>query len=136
MRAVDPIDTGIGSAWLDDRGLVWHEIETGAGVNAASAADAARAIRELTEDRSIPAIVDLRGVAWADIDARTAFSGPSIPNEPATALIVAPGISQLLADLFVKFEEPRRPIALFESEPEAVAWAERYLPSPEGDDEG
>lgn len=82
-------------------------------------------------ERTVPAIVDIAGVQFADRDARDIFAKiRSAVPQTATALIVRPGenpVSWVLAYQFSKLR-PDRPIAVLEREAEAVDWVCSSLP--------
>ena len=120
------ISTPLGEMWLDD-GVLYHRIDTFL-VQPEAAAQIGEAVRMLTEGRQVPAVIDIRQVAFAEKDARRMFvQSPEDSLEIATALIVAPGSSETMAKVFVNIDKPARPVAAFTSEAEAVAWARGFL---------
>ena len=125
----DSIQTPIGEMWLDDDGLLWHQIHA-TKVTADVADEVKRAVNETTGGRMVPAIVDIRAVAYAEFDARDAFAGSAEESlELATALIVRPGASDAMAKAFTTGRRPARPVRIFTSETEAVDGAKPYLPA-------
>ncbi len=122
------ISTPMGVAWFDDdTRLLHHRLDAGVHVTEKVAKETFRVLGSLADGHSLAAVVDMRGLAFADRDARTEFSAPPVDGEVATAMIVAPGVSELIAHLFVEHVHPERPIALFESDTEAVSWASSQL---------
>ncbi len=126
-----PIKTPIGTAWLDEHGILWHRLDFGARVTGDVARLTTEALADLLDGRKAPAIVDIGELQFADQDARDVFArlGADAP-ETATAILVRPGenpASGIHAFLFAQMK-PDRPVAIFESETEAVAWVRRFLP--------
>ena len=119
----DRITTPLGRMWLED-GLLWHRLEGTLRVTPEDAEAVVRAVHRLTAGKPMPAIVDMRNIAYAPHEARMAFAGSSEEaGETATALIVEAGASSAMAQVFTKVTRPKRPVAIFEDEAEAVAWA-------------
>ena len=122
----DRISTPLGEMWLED-GLLWHRLEGTLRVAPEDAVAVVRTVHELTGGRPVPAIVDMRNIAYAPHEARMAFAGSSEEaGETATALIVAPGASSAMARVFTSVTKPKRPVAIFEREEEAVGWAKTH----------
>jgi hypothetical protein len=126
-----PTKTPIGTAWIDDEGILWHRLDFGVRIDGQLAEETALALAHIVGERSVPAIVDIAGVQFADRDARDVFAKlrSAIP-QTATALIVRPGENPVSGVLAYQFSQLRadRPIAVFERESEAVDWVRSYLP--------
>jgi hypothetical protein len=122
----DVVRTPIGEMWLDEQGILWHRLDSHATVTADAAEEVLRLVDGLTGGESVPAIIDIRGVAYAPPEARSIFAGsPAASHELATALVVAPGASNAMAAVFTSVTKPERPVAVFTSEDEAVAWLQQ-----------
>ena len=124
--------TPIGTAWVDAEGILWHRLDFGARVTAELASQTAAVILDLTDGAAVPAIVDIGEIQYADEDAREMFARLrcAVP-EIATALLVRPSVNpapSVLAERFSELEADR-PIAVFQDEQEAVAWARQFLQS-------
>jgi hypothetical protein len=127
----ETLTTPIGEMWLDDSGLLWHRLDGSLEITREDALEVVRCVRRLTGGRLVPAIVDIRSVAYAPHEARTAFAGsPEESSESATALIVQAGASSAMAKVFTSVTKPKRPVAVFEDEDEAVAWAMTFHSEP------
>lgn len=126
----ETIRTSIGTMWVDEFGVLWHRLETGVAVTADDVRETMTAVHSLTGGRPTPAVVDIRGAAFADRAARNGFAtGGESSAEVATALIVDNAFSRTLGDLFLKWSTPDRPVRVFTTEEEAAAWARTFLPS-------
>jgi hypothetical protein len=124
----ETIKTSIGVMWVDESGVLWHRLDAGVLVTADRADETVQAVRELTAGKPVPAIIDIRGAAFADRAARDAFSGDQdSSSELASALIVDKAFSRRLGNLFLQMSKPERPVRMFTSEEEAIAWARTYL---------
>ena len=125
--------TPIGTAWLDANGILWHRLDFGVRVNASTARDTVTALAELLGDRVAPAIVDIGEMQYATPEAREVFAGlGASARESAVAILIRPGenpASAVQSFLFSKLD-PDRPMAIFESEEQAVAWARGFLSGP------
>ena len=125
----ETIKTSIGSMWIDTSGMLWHRLDAGVLVTADHAGETVAAVRRLTGGRPVPAVVDIRGAAFADRAARDGFAGdPDSSAELATALIVDKAFSKRLGNLFLQLSKPSRPVRMFTSEEEAAAWARTFVP--------
>ncbi len=69
----------------------------------------------------------MRGVAFATREARDAFQDGAGGVEIGTALLTDRGFSEKLAGLFKRYSKPARPVEMFHSEADAIAWAESIL---------
>ena len=126
------IRTPLGEMWLTDDGVLVHRIDDGVRVTGDDAADVRTAVAELTQGRSVPAVVDMRAVGYAERAARHMFGASSEESfESATALIVGSSTSQTMAQAFLAME-PKRPIEIFTSEDEAMEWARSKVQDPAG----
>jgi hypothetical protein len=124
----ETIKTSIGTMWLDESGLLWHRLDVGVTVTADDAVETLSAVRSLTAGKPVPAVVDIRGAAFADRAARDGFAGNEETSaEVATALVVDNAFSRRLGNLYLKLSTPDRPVRMFASEEQAVAWARSFL---------
>lgn len=124
--------TPLGEMWMTDDGILVHRIDEGLNISVESAIEVKKAVSELTEDRPVPAVVDMRAVGYADRAARHMFgASPEESSELATALVVGPTSSQTMARAFLAMQ-PQRPIQVFTSEAEALEWARSFLPHADG----
>lgn len=129
------VRTSIGEMWLED-GLLWHRIDDRV-VSVDAAQEIEAAIRELTGGRPTPAIVDIRSIGYAGPEVRSLFADlPNDTGEIATALIVNSTSSRTMASMFTRHASPNRPIRVFSSPGEAVAWALSQLPPSEPEQPG
>jgi len=114
--------------WMDSSGVLWHRLDSGVLVTAQHAVETLQAVQELTAGKPAPAVVDIRGAAFADRAARDGFAGDDGTSaELATALIVDKAFSRRLGNLFLRMSRPDRPVRMFFSEEEAAGWARTYL---------
>lgn len=119
--------------WLDEDGLLWHRIDV-PEITVEAAEEVKRVVEELTGGQPVPAVVDIRSVAYADIDVRRIFAGSIEESfELATALIVGASASRAMARAYTEVARPARPVAVFTSEAAAAEWARAFLP---GEGEG
>jgi len=124
----DCVRTPIGTLSIDESGLLWHRLDSGVVVDVDAARQTVDAVRQITSGRAMPAVVDIRGVAFADKAARDGFAGDEhSSNELATALVVDKRFSKHLGNLFLRMSKPRRPVRMFTSEEEAAGWARTFL---------
>ncbi|GEM_PF-4747111 len=122
----DEVPTPIGKMWMAD-GVLWHRVEPGATVDAAAAREVTRVANELTGGQRVPAVVDIRGVAFAERDARDLFAREGDVVEAATVLVVTPGTpGAAMAELWRKHSRPSRPVEVVFSVEEAAEWAARH----------
>lgn len=120
------VATPVGTMWMAD-GVLWHRLRPGAVIDAAAAAEVNRITVELTGGAQVPTVIDLRGVAFAEREARDLFAREGDVVESATALIVTPGTpAAALAELWLRHSDPSRPVAVVRSEEEAAEWAARH----------
>lgn len=121
--------TPIGTAWIDEDGILWHRLDPDVRVSASAAVDTVELLNELLQGRPAPAIVDIAGVRHADREAMKIFANLGELPELATAILVRPDdnpASAVHSFLFLK-QAPDRPTEIFEDVDEAVAWAKTFL---------
>ncbi len=108
--------------WIED-GILWHRLDEDLVVTADDAAETVRIVGDLTGGTPMPAVVDMRGVAYAGPDVREMFAGdPDTAHEAATALLVTTGSSRAMAQVFTRVTKPSRPVKVFTDVAEAIAW--------------
>lgn len=123
----DRVRTPLGEMWMTDDGVLVHHIEQGPSITMEDAAAVQAAVLELTDGRSVPAVVDMRAVGYAERAARQMFGASTQEtSEAATALTVGSSTSQTMAKAFLAMQ-PKRPVAIFTSEIEAMEWARSHL---------
>lgn len=88
--------------------------------------DVARMTRELqaaVADGPFVAVADLRGLAYADNEAREHFSTDPSGDQCAIALLVGPRVSSYVAARWVSDYELDRPVRVFTEPAAALEWA-------------
>ncbi|MDH3730149.1 MAG: hypothetical protein OES13_03325 [Acidimicrobiia bacterium] len=126
---ITPIRTPIGEARLES-GILWHVIDPTTRVHEEQARKTVVTLAELISRagvKCLPAVVDMRGVAFADRAARKVFAN-DVSFESATALIVESSVSSALGNAYLRMSRPSRPTKLFTSTAKARDWALGYLP--------
>ena len=121
--------TPIGELRFAAPGVLVHRLTEGVLVTEQDAVVVNQATAELAEGKPVVVIVDMRGVGFAGREARDGFSDVPAGVEIGTALLTDRGFSEKLAGLFTKYSEPTRPVEVFHSEANAIAWAESLLSS-------
>ncbi len=125
MEQVKP--TPIGEMRVIAPGVIMHRITEGASVTGEDANTVKQVTVELAAGEPVAVVVDMRGIAFADRDARHAFKEGAGGVEVGTALLTDRGFSEKLAGLFERFSEPTRPVEVFHSETAAIEWAASLL---------
>lgn len=120
-------ETPIGVMRLVAPGVIVHRLAEGVTVDGTEAAVVKQVTEELAAGEPVVIVVDMRGMAFANRDARDAFKDGAGGVEIGTALLTDKGFSQQLAGLFKRYSEPTRPVGIFHSEAEAITWAESLL---------
>lgn len=90
----------------------------------------ARTTRELQAsitDGDHVVVADLRGIAYADREAREFFSTDPSGMQRAIAVIVGRRISSYVADRWVTDYELDRPVSVFTDPAEALRWARQMV---------
>lgn len=118
----------IGQMDLLEAGVIRHVLEPAALVDAAAAAEVLRLTAELAAGSRVAVVVDLRAIGFADDDAQSMFSTSDAGGvEVATALVVYGSIAKYLVKRFTNKMAPARPVKIFESPLEALAWAREMV---------
>ncbi len=115
------MQTPIGEMWIDD-GILWHRVdkEMITGVDAEGVLDA---VAEMTGGVPMPAIIDVRSIAYAERKARAMFAGSTERSlETATAIIAQEPAAVAMVDAFMAIDPPQRPTQVFSNPAEAEAW--------------
>ena len=121
----------IGEMVLLDDGVIVHTLDEGAVVDTRVADQVIRDTELLAAGQPVAVVVDLRKVAYADLESREVFANkPSESVEVATALVVGQRVAQFLATRWVDHSKPNRDTAIFEEVDEAVSWAAERLTQP------
>lgn len=108
-------------------GVIVHRLDDGVSVGDGDAAAVKQLTEEIAAGDPVVMVVDMRAVAFAGRDARDAFRDGAGGVEIATALVTDRGFSEKLAGLFMRYSQPSRPVEIFHSEADAIAWAQSVL---------
>ena len=108
-------------------GVIVHRLDAGVTVTETEAKLVKEATEELAAGEPVVMVVDMRAVAFASRDARDAFRDGAGGVEIGTALLTDKDFTEKLAGLFKRYSEPTRPVEIFHSEAEAIAWSESLL---------
>ena len=119
--------TPVGEMRIIAPGVIMHRITEGVSVSEADANMVKQVTEALAAGEPAVVVVDMRGVAFADRKARDAFKEGAGGVEIGTALLTDKGFSEKLAGLFERYSEPTRPVEVFQSETDAIAWAKSLL---------
>jgi hypothetical protein len=119
--------TPIGEMCLIKPGVIVHRLAEGVSVTETDAHRVQEVTEELAGGEPVVIVVDMRAVAFATRDARDVFKEGAGGVEIGTALVIDKGFSRKLAGLFERYSEPTRPVEIFHSETDAIAWAESLL---------
>ena len=117
--------TPIGEAWVET-GVLWHCIHPETLVSEEVALATVKALAEFVGGMSLPAVVDIRGVQFADRAARDVFAR-EMDHERATAIVVEGKVSRTLGNAYFRFSRPDRPTKMFTSQEEAQLWALSFV---------
>jgi hypothetical protein len=122
------VTTPISRLWLAADGIGRVEYLPGAKVTV----DALRAQFDgafrLSGGKAVPALVDIREIAFADREATSFLAGAEVARvtKAAAALVDSP-MSRYLGNFFIRFYRPPYPTRLFTSEEEALKWLKEFL---------
>lgn len=118
----------IGQMDLLQGGVIRHVLRPAALVDAAAAAEVLQLTAELAAGSRVVVVVDLRAIGFADDDAQSMFSTSDAGGvEVATALVVHGSIANYLVKRFTNKMVPARPVKIFESPLDALAWAREMV---------
>ena len=124
-NAPPPAPTPIGDVWLED-GIMHHRIHPETTITASLAHRTVDSLADYAGGRKRPAVVDIRGVTFADREARDVFAD-DLEFETATALVVDSNLSKNIGNLYLRLSRPSRPTRLFVSPDEATQWAKEFI---------
>lgn len=113
---------------LGDDGIVRVNVKPNAQISLQDAQISIRAIRELCGGKCTPVLVDMRGLAGIDREARLYFAGEETAKvESAAALIIESPLSKAIGNFFLGLNKPIIPTRLFTGEAEALAWLKGFV---------
>lgn len=114
---------------LDEAGIVW--VTALPGVTRQTEADAREnleALDQVRAGRKRPILADIREALSTDQAGRRLYSQTGLKDAVcAVALIVGSPVSRVIGSLYLGLNRPPFPMALFISEPEALAWLKGFL---------
>ena len=114
--------TPLGEMHLMGGSVLMHRLRGGVVVTKRTADEVLRVTKEIADGEPVAVVVDMRKIAFADLEARNSFAADDA-GEVATALLVSAPIAEFLAKRFVADSQPARPTRIFLDETEAVVWA-------------
>ena len=124
-NAPPPAPTAIGRVSLED-GIMHHQVNADTVVTEGLARRAVEQLSMFASGLEVPAVVDIRGVRFADRAARDVFA-EDLDFEIATAIVVESSLSRNLGNLYLRVSRPTRPTRLFGSLEEATQWASEFV---------
>jgi hypothetical protein len=83
--------------------------------------------KTITGNRAYPAYADLSGVKEVSREARSYFSKEAGEDLKAIALIIRNPVTRMMANFFMKFNQPHYPIRFFTSDQDAVKWLKQFV---------
>jgi len=112
-------------AWLDEDTVFRVECFPGADITIINAQRASKVLKEYAGNVEHNHIIDLKGVGSVDKSARDHFSKSresETARTKAVAIIVSSPVSRVIANFFIGFNKPKRPVRIFNSVDEAKKW--------------
>jgi len=125
---VNIIKTRTAQIWRDEEGIIHKIFLEGADETLADALESEKIIKDLSEGKRLPLLVDFSPIRSIDAGARRYYS-------TASTLVAAVGgitrsrLGRLIGNFFLGFNRNRleTPGRLFENEEEAVKWLKTFL---------
>jgi hypothetical protein len=121
------ITTRTARIWVDDDHIVHSDCLPGAETTMADAKTAMAAIWELSGQRRLPQLVDMRPVKSIERAARAWLAGPEAARlNLAVAILVGSPLSRAIGNFFLGLNKTLVPSRLFTTETEALAWLRTF----------
>jgi hypothetical protein len=116
------VETPLGRFDLLEGGVLFWTVSTGTVLDRTTAQEAYDTVNALAPGDPIAIIGDARGLGFADRGARELLANSSIEGRVATGVIASNRMIRFLANRYAK-QVGDRAFGVFDSEPEAIAWA-------------
>jgi len=96
-------------------------------INLEAALKATAFRKKITQGKAYPALADISGVKEVDRDTRSYFSKEAGEDMKAVAVVMSNPVTKMMANFFMKFNQPEYPIRFFTDQNEAKEWLERFV---------
>ena len=122
------IETRTSKVWLGDDGIIRVIKKEGSQEHVDDAKETVQAIRSITHEKKVPALVDIRNIKSQDEDALEYYAGWTSPmSESAVALLINSNVGEASTTEFLGFQRPVLPTRVFELEEDALDWLKGFL---------
>jgi hypothetical protein len=120
------IYTAVARMWIEE-GILFGEYAPQSEVDLGLAREAVEARLKLSDGKSYPFLVDIRGLKSMSKEARVYLANEGAEGIIASALITGNAFTRTFAHLFLTINKPKVPIRLFGDWEDARKWLRQFV---------
>lgn len=115
------------TSWLGDDGICYTVVKLNASIHLEDALENSNSIKEISEGRIYPLLVNLKEINSISKEARDHFSMQNrTPGVSAIAMLIKSPVSRIIGNFFLGINKSAVPTKLFTDEGKALAWLKQF----------
>ncbi len=116
------------TTWLNENDICYTMVKNDADIQLQDAIENTAAVKEISEGKVYPMLVNLKGIKTISKDARDHFSMQGrTPGVTAIAMLIKSPVSKIIGNFFLGLNRSAVPSRLFTSEEKAIEWLKQYM---------
>lgn len=115
------------TSWLSEDDICYTIVKPGANIQLQDALNNSNCIKEISEGKVYPLLVNLKEIKSISKEARDHFSmNNRVPGVSAIAMLIKSPVSRIVGNFFLGLNKPTVPTKLFTEETKAIAWLKQF----------
>src|ERR1043165_58746 len=116
------------TTWLGDDNICYTVVKPNAVISIQDAMQNSASVKEVSEGKVYPLLVDIREINSISKEARDHFTMQGrTPGVTSIGLLVKSPVSRIIGNFFLGLNRSKVPVKLFTDEAKAVSWLRQYM---------
>jgi hypothetical protein len=116
------------TTWLGDDNICYTVVKPNAVISIQDAMQNSASVKEVSEGKVYPLLVDIREINSISKEARDHFTMQGrTPGVTSIGLLVKSPVSRIIGNFFLGLNKSKVPVKLFTDEAKAVSWLRQYM---------
>jgi hypothetical protein len=115
------------STWLGENEICYTVVKLNASIQLEDALENSQAVKEVSDGKVYPLLVNLKQINSITKEARDHFSMQNrSPGVTAIAMLIKSPVSKIIGNFFLGLNKSTVPAKLFTNEEKAIAWLKQF----------